>query len=74
VRDELTLSRIISVACAGVPFIPEDIWLHYKDVDGSEVEYLIDKLVDKNILSDNGARRYVFHSNLEKSYFRENSK
>jgi hypothetical protein len=73
-RDTLILNRIISVASTGSPFNSNDIRVWYKDLPRSEVKALIKTLVDENILSDNGDRKYVFHSNLEKSYFRENPK
>lgn len=71
---EIIMDRIIAVAVSGEAFNAKDICARYKDVEWSVVVSLIDKLVVENILSDDGARRYVFHSNLEKSYFCEKTK
>ena len=73
-NDVIVMDRIMAVASSGEAFNAGDICARYTDVQWPVVVNLIDKLVGENILSDNGARRYVFHSNLEKSYFREISK
>lgn len=60
------MDRIMAVASSGEAFNTKDICALYIDVEWPVVVNLIDKLVVENILSDNGARRYVFHSNLER--------
>jgi hypothetical protein len=73
-RDKLIQNQILLVASAGSPFNHNDIRLWYTSLDDRVVKALIKNLVVENILSDIGPSGYVFHSNLEKSYFRENPK
>ncbi|KAI3655697.1 hypothetical protein MP638_005217, partial [Amoeboaphelidium occidentale] len=72
--DAKTARRhIITAANSGQAFTAEDICDKHKDVKSMTVKEVIAKFVAANILSNVG-KGYVFHSNLEKSYFRENSK
>jgi hypothetical protein len=72
--DAKTARRhIITAANSGQAFTAEDICDKHKDVKSMTVKEVIAKFVAANILSNVG-KGYVFHSNLEKSYFCENSK
>ena len=64
---------IITAACSGQAFTTEEICEQHKDIKSKDVKDLIAAFVAANILSNTGSG-YVFHSNLEKSYFREISK
>ena len=72
-NDKINVAQIMAVASSGGAFNADDICARYKYVEWPVVVSLIDKLAVEIILSYNGARQYVFHSNLEKSYFRENT-
>ena len=72
--DAKTARRhIVTAANSGQAFTAEDICDKHKDVKSMTVKEVIAKFVAANILSNVG-KGYVFHSNLEKSYFRENFK